>query len=219
MDKSKLIRYGAITFLILIILELLAYFGFLSLQPGFLVKYGWWILYLDLSIIFLGLSVYYVLSNRSRAPCMTGMMMGMTIGMQTGMMIGAVVGATNGFFTGSMVGMILGSIAGVLAGRASKSTMSWLQGLMAGIMGGTMGPMISVMMFTDHIAIFMPFYFILNIIVLLGFIKMYHEEIIEGNKELVHKKIDLLTFVSACILVAFIIIVIMIYGPKAGLFI
>ena len=89
---------------------------------------------------------------------------------------------------------------------------------MSGIMGGTMGPMISVMMFTDHIQIFMPFYIILNVILLIGFMKMWHEEIVEGNKELVHKNIDLVSFASACIIVTAVLLVIIIYGMKSPLF-
>ncbi len=215
---SKALKYGAVTFFVLILLEAIAYVGFLGNIPGFFAKYAWWIFYLDISVASLGISIYYMMSHKAKAPCMTGMMLGMSVGMQTGMMLGAVIGATNGFFTGSMVGMILGSIGGVLAGFVSKSTMSWLQGLMAGIMGGTMGPMITVMMFTDHILIFMPFYIILNLIVLYGFMKMYHEELVVDNKEMVHKNIDFTTFASACIIVTFVLLMIMIYGPKFALF-
>ena len=159
LDKTheKSVRYGIMTFLILILLESIAYVGFLKNIPGFISHYGLWILYLDISVASIGMSIHYILSYKSQAPCMTGMMVAMTIGMQIGMMLGAVVGATNGYFVGAMVGMILGSIGGIITGFVSKSTMSWMQGLMSGIMGGTMGPMISVMMFTDHIQIFMPF--------------------------------------------------------------
>jgi hypothetical protein len=214
----KVLKYGAVAFLVLILIELLAYAGWFRLIPGFFPKYGIWLLYLNISVVSISMSILYVLFNKTRVPCMTGMMIGMTIGMQIGMMIGAVIGATNGYFTGAMAGMILGSIGGIIAGFSSKSTMSWVQGLMSGIMGGTMGPMISVMIFTDRIQIFMPFYIILNLILLWGFIKMYHEEAVEGNRELVRKNIDLLTFVSACIIVAALLIVIMVYGPKSPIF-
>ena len=220
LDKThtKSIRYAVLTFLILILLEVIAYFGFLHTIPNFFVKYGLWILYLDISISTLAASIHYMISYKSEAPCMTGMMVGMTVGMQIGMMLGAVVGATNGYFTGAMVGMILGSIGGTIAGTISKSTMSWVQGLMSGIMGGTMGPMITVMMFTDHVQIFMPFYIILNVVLLIGLMKMYHEEIVHDNRDVVHDNVDLMTFVSACVILTAVLLIIMIYGPKSPLF-
>src|SRR3989339_581507 len=182
----KVLKYGAVAFLVLILIELLAYVGWFKLIPEFFTKYGIWLLYLNISVVSISMSILYVLLNKTKVPCMTGMM--------------------------------IGSIGGIIAGFSSKSTMSWLQGLMAGIMGGTMGPMISVMIFTDRIMIFMPFYVLLNLILLWGFIKMYHEEAVEGNRELVRKNIDLLTFVSACIIIAALLIVIMVYGPKSPIF-
>ncbi|MGV8150855.1 MAG: hypothetical protein ACP5NV_03955 [Candidatus Woesearchaeota archaeon] len=219
-DKSyhRVLKYGLIAFLVLILIEFLAYFGFLNSIPDFLQRYWMWIFYMNISVVSISVAILYMLYNKTKVPCMTGMMIGMTVGMQIGMMIGAVVGATNGYFTGAMVGMILGSIGGIIAGFTSNSTMSWVQGLMSGIMGGTMGPMISVMIFTDRITVFMPFYMLLNLILLWGFMKMYHEEVIEGNKELVRKNIDLLTFVGVCIIISAIILAIMIYGPKSPIF-
>lgn len=219
-DKSykKTLKYGLIAFLVLILIEAIAYFGFLNRLPGFLTKYGFWIFYLNISVVSISIAILYILLNKTKVPCMTGMMIGMTVGMQIGMMIGAVIGATNGYFTGAMTGMILGSIGGIIAGFTSNSTMSWVQGLMSGIMGGTMGPMISVMIFTDRILVFMPFYMLLNLILIWGFMKMYHEEAIVGNKELSQKNVDLLTFVSACIIITAILIVIMVYGPKSPIF-
>ncbi|GIU69429.1 MAG: hypothetical protein KatS3mg002_0665 [Candidatus Woesearchaeota archaeon] len=214
----KTLKYGSIAFLVLLLIESVAYFGFLKFVPNFLSKYLIWIIYLNISVVTLSMSVLYILFNKEKVPCMTGMMIGMTIGMQIGMMIGAVIGATNGYFTGAMVGMILGSIGGTIAGFTSKSTMAWVQGLMSGIMGGTMGPMISVMMFTDRIQIFMPFYMLLNVMLLWGFLKMYHEEVIKDNNDLVRKNVDLITFVSATIIITTLLIIIMIYGPKSPIF-
>lgn len=214
----KTLKYGLVAFLVIIIVELLAYASFFKTIPDFLQKYLMWIIYLNISVVSISMSILYMLFNKEKVPCMTGMMIGMTIGMQIGMMIGAVIGATNGYFTGAMVGMILGSIGGIIAGFTSNSTMSWVQGLMSGIMGGTMGPMISVMMFTDRIQIFMPFYFLLNLILLWGFIKMYHEEIVKENSKLVRSNIDLLTFTSATIIVTTLLLVIMVYGPKSPIF-
>lgn len=219
-DKTyhKTLKYGSVAFLITLFLEVLAYIVLFRFIPNFISKYSIWILYLNISIISLAMVILYILFNKEKVPCMTGMMIGMTIGMQIGMMIGAVIGATNGYFTGAMVGMILGSVGGIMAGFTSNSTMSWVQGLMSGIMGGTMGPMISVMMFNDRIKIFMPFYFAINIFLLWGFMKMYHEEVIKENSRLIITDVDLLTFVSAIIIVLAVLLVIMIYGPKSPIF-
>src|SRR3989339_835056 len=111
----KVLKYGAVAFLVLILIELLAYVGWFKLIPEFFTKYGIWLLYLNISVVSISMSILYVLLNKTKVPCMTGMMIGMTIGMQIGMMIGAVIGATNGYFTGAMAGMILGSIGGIIA--------------------------------------------------------------------------------------------------------
>jgi len=213
----KSIKYSVVALLMLILLESIAYLGIFSHDPNFLSHYLWWIIYLDLSIASLGASLYYMMSHKSKAPCMAGMMIGMTLGMQSGMMLGAVVGATNGFFAGAMVGMIIGVVVGTWAGTVS-TTMAWLQGMMSGIMGGTMGAMITVMMFTDHALIFMPFYILINIAILIGFMKMYYEEIVLDNKELEKVHIDLVTYVCACVILAAVILAIMLYGPKSALF-
>ncbi|MEM4637674.1 MAG: hypothetical protein QXK76_01440 [Candidatus Woesearchaeota archaeon] len=219
-DKTyhKTLTYGAAAFLVLIILEAIAYYGFFRHIPGFFSKYLIWVIYLNISVVSIAMAALYIMLNKTKVPCMTGMMIGMTIGMQIGMMIGAVIGATNGYFTGAMVGMIFGSVGGILAGLTSNSTMSWVQGLMSGIMGGTMGPMISVMIFTDRVFVFMPVYILINLVLLWGFMKMYHEEAIKGNEDLIRSNIDLLTFVSACIIISAILIIIMIYGPKSAIF-
>ncbi len=214
----KALAYASITFVILLLLQVIAFAGFLnSMIPNFFSHYAWWLLYLDLSIASIGATLWYMSSYKGTVTCMTGMMIGMTVGMQAGMMVGAVVGGTNGFFTGAMVGMTVAVIAGTLTG-AVCGVMGAVQGMMSGVMAGTMGAMITVMMFTDRVFIFMPYYMIINLIILFGLIYLYYEEVVEGKKDVKKKSMDFITFASACIIITAIIMVIMIYGPKSPLF-
>ena len=217
LTEINVVKYIAYIFLILSGIELVAYFGFLNTVPDFLQKYGWWIFYLNFSIAFIFSAVWHFVSYKAKVTCMTGMMIGMTLGMQTGMMLGAVTGATNGFFIGSMVGMILGVLVGAITGNCC-GIMGIMEGMMAGIMGGTMGSMISVMMFTDHILIFMPFYMLFNALILLGFSYMLFEEVIEGKISIEKRSIDFTTLASLSIIFTLLLIILMIYGPKGVLF-
>jgi hypothetical protein len=210
-------NYTLLLMAILLIIEAIAYFGFWKFIPSFLPKYGLWMLYLDISVATIGASLWYMYLYKTNVTCMTGMMIGMTVGMQIGMMVGIIFGAVNGFFIGSMVGMILGTIAGAIAG-SNCGIMGILQGMMAGIMGGTMGPMIGLMMFTDHIKIFMPFFMLFNILILAGFVYMYYEEVVENRKDVVKRDIDFVTLASIGVIATAILLVIMLYGPKSLLF-
>jgi hypothetical protein len=212
-ESKKLYTYVITGFTILILLDIIAYFLFLNNIPNIINKYGWWILYLDISIVTLAGALWYYASHRGYVSCMASMMIGMTLGMQTGMMLGAVFGAVNGYFIGAMIGMFPGTIIGLITGRAS--IMGGLQGMMSGLMGGTMGAMITVMMFTDHVLLFMPFYMLINIAILIGFIYMYHDEIIKDNKELVKRRISFGTFAFWCIASTAILTAILIYAPKS----
>jgi hypothetical protein len=136
--------------------------------------------------------------------------------MQTGMMLGAVYGAVNGYFIGAMIGMMLGAFIGLLTGK--ESIMGMVQGMMSGLMGGTMGAMITMMMFTDHVLYFMPFYTILNVAILAGFVYMYHDEVIRDNKDIVKHKISIWTFILLSVIVSLILLAILIYAPKSILF-
>lgn len=215
---TKAFSYGFMAFVILLLLHTLAFIGFLNNNiPDFFGRYVWWLIYLDLSVAGIGATIWYMSSYKGTVTCMTGMMIGMTVGMQAGMMIGAVVGGTNGFFTGAMVGMTVAVLAGTLTG-AVCGIMGAVQGMMSGVMAGTMGAMITVMMFTDHVFIFMPYYMIINIVILIGLIYLFYEEVVEGKKDIKKQSQDFITFVSACIVITAIITIIMIYGPKSPLF-
>ncbi len=218
-EKYKIERQAfanaAIALFILVILEGIAYIGFLEKIPNFISAYGWWLFYLDISIVSLGMGLWHFYAYETKVTCMSGMMVGMTFGMQTGMMIGAVMGAVNGFFIGSVAGLILGVIVGSLAGKCT-GIMGVMEGMMAGVMGGTMGPMITVMM-VDNILWFMPVFMAANIIIIFGLSYMLYEEVVE-HKSVKEKPLDLNTFVGLCIIAVFILAAIMIIGPKSLLF-
>jgi len=214
--EKKVFGYALGIFFILSLLQLISYYLFLQNIPNFLETYGWWLFYLNISVATISLGIWHVEAYRAKVTCMVGMMIGMTIGMQTGMMIGVVFGATNGFFVGAMVGMILGTIVGIITGRCC-GIMGVMEGMMAGLMGGTMGPMISVMMFSDNLLWFMPFYMVINIIILWGMSYMVYEEVVEGNIKVMKKPKDFATLTSLAVIVTFILLAIMIYGPKSTL--
>ena len=216
LDSKKVLLYTITGFIAIVLLQVIGYFTFLNNIPNFLENFGWWILYLDISIATIGGALWYYASYKGYVSCMASMMIGMTLGMQTGMMIGAVYGAVNGYFIGAMIGMILGTIIGLVTGRAS--IMGAMQGAMSGLMGGTMGAMITMMMFTDHVLYFMPFYMIINVGILAGFVYMYHDEVIKDNKEVVKKKISLVSFTLWCVLATIILTAILVYAPKSLLF-
>lgn len=213
--EITMVKYAVLLFFVLVAAEAFAYSTIFSDIPGFLERYGWWFLYLDISIVSIGAAVWHYVSYEAKMTCMVGMMIGMTMGMQTGMMLGAVLGATNGFFIGALAGMLLGVIVGTIAGSCC-GIMGILEGSMAGIMGGTMGAMISVMMLSDNILWFMPVFIAINVFVLLGLSYMLYEEVVEG-KDIVHRKNDFFTFASFCVVTAAILSAIIIYGPKSAI--
>ncbi len=215
-DSKKLILYTLTSLVVILLLQVIGYFTFLNQIPNFLMNFGWWILYLDISIATLGGALWYYASYKGYVSCMASMMIGMTLGMQTGMMLGAVYGAVNGYFIGAMIGMMLGTIIGFITGRAS--IMGMLQGAMSGLMGGTMGAMITVMMFTDHVLYFMPFYMILNVAILAGFVYMYHDEVIKDNKDIIKKKISIWLFTLLSVVASVVLLAILVYAPKSLLF-
>jgi len=213
--EQKIITYTLGIFLTLLILEVILYLTLFKDIPNFIQNYGWWIFYLNISISVISLGTWHFFAYRAKYTCMTGMMIGMTFGMQTGMMLGAVLGATNGFFIGAMAGMLLGTFIGIITGKCC-GVMGIMEGMMAGVMGGTMGSMISVMMFSDHLLYFMPFYMVINIIIMWGLSYMLYEEVVE-DKDVIKKPTDFITVAIISIIAAFILLAIMIYGPKSFL--
>ncbi len=208
------LKYVIYVFLALAAVEAVAYFGFLSSTSNFLSKYGLMLFYLNFTIALMGGATWHFIAYKARVTCMTGMMIGMIFGMQAGMMLGAILGATNGFFIGAVAGMMLGVIVGVLTGKCC-GTMGVLQGMMAGMMGGTMGPMISVMMISDNLNLFLPLYMTINAIIVIGLSFIVIEEIAEG-KQVTKEPLDFATFASACLIITTILVAIMVFGPKSA---
>ncbi len=179
--EYRMLKNAAITSAILLILNLsLLYYADVMI----LKKYAWWVFYLILSIVSLSSAIWHFKTYKTEHTCMVGMMIGMTLGMQTGMMVGAVIGATNGFFIGAMTGMLMGVFIGAYCGKCC-GIMGAMEGMMAGIMGGTMGPMITLMMFNEHLLWFMPVFMILNSMVLAGLSYMIFEEVAEDKRNVI----------------------------------
>jgi hypothetical protein len=111
-----------------------------------------------------------------------------------------------------LISVGLGALTGQCCG-----IMGVLEGMMAGVMGGTMGPMVTVMMFSDNLNVFMPFYVVINLIIMWGLVYMMYEEGVEGKQGVRTKDIDFFTFSSFVIVVAALIIITMVYGPKSPL--
>ncbi len=211
----KIVKYSLSIFIILSLVEIVLYFLFLKNIPYFLEKYPWWFFYLNISIATLATAVWHYLSYKAKVTCMLGMMIGMTMGMQTGMMLGAVFGATNGLFLGAVIGLITGVSVGIFTGKCC-GIMGILQGMMAGLMGGVMGPMVTLMLFADHILWFMPLYMLVNVLILLGFSYMIFEEMVE-NKEVQKVPISFTKLLLCTILITVILIGLMVYGIKSPL--
>jgi hypothetical protein len=117
-----------------------------------------------------------------------------------------------------MIGMILGTIIGLITGRSNPSVMGVMQGAMSGVMGGTMGSMITFMMFSDNVLIFMPFYMIINVGILYGLAQMYYDEVIKDNNEVVKTEIGITEFSLIATVIGTIFTLIMIYAPKSVIF-
>jgi len=205
--------YALSILFILFVLEAFAYLGFLKNIPDFLSNYSIWLVYMNISVVTIGLAVWHIFAYRTKITCMVGMMLGMTVGMQTGMMIGSILGATNGIFVGAFTGMILGTIVGASCGK-DCGIMGVMEGMMAGLMGGTMGPMITVMMISDQLHWFFPPYMLINVLIVGGLSYMLFEEAVEYKENVIKTPTDFMTFAAACILITFVLNYIMIYGPK-----
>tara|TARA_Y100000031_G_scaffold156402_1_gene210780 strand:+ start:112 stop:885 length:774 start_codon:yes stop_codon:yes gene_type:complete len=221
-DKKKyeveytMLRYSAIAFLLLVILEVMGYFAFFRNTPDFIADYAWWIFYIDLTVISIGAAIWHFKAYKARFNCMLGMMIGMTFGMQVGMMLGTILGATNGLFIGGTVGMILAQVVGIYTGNCC-GIMGILEGMMAGVMGGVMGGMIGTMFIVDNILLFMPFFMLSNLLIMWGTSYMLFEEVVEDNSQTTKQPIDFTTFFSASLIVTGLLIAFIVYGPKTGL--
>jgi len=183
-------------------------------DPDFVKRYGWWLFFLDISIIPLVTAMLYLRAfPYEKASHMMGMMIGMAIGTQVGAMIGAVLGATNGFFIGALAGILCGVSVAIYAAWCC-GPMAVMHGLMGGTMGGTMGAMIIVMMMMDHVLIFMSIFTALNISLVLWFIYLYYRECCCTENLQPGKPINGLVLTAANIVSIGLISALMLYGPK-----
>lgn len=175
-------RNGIATIAILIGLEILIEFLWFRNDPTLLEEFGWWIFYLDVTVVSLVIMIGYLRSYRyASTNHMISMMIGMTVGMQVGMMTGGVIGATDGYFMGALVGVGLGTALGV--GTAwCCGPMAITQALMSAVMGGTMGSMIVAMMPPEKLLVFMPIFTFLNIAILVWFSFLFFKDCVVGER-------------------------------------
>jgi len=211
-QEYKILRYASLSLISVIIIQALMYFAI----PSSISEYAAWLFYIDVSAISLIAGIMHIKSYRYTVTHMIGMMIGMTFGMQTGMMIGTIIGATNGMFVGSMTGMLLGVMVGGYAGKCC-GIMGIMEGMMAGVMGGAMGGMLGVMMSVDNIMWFMPFFTIINMLILKGLSYMLFEEAIENNNTVARVDISFMNFFFVALIAVTLLSLLIIYGPKTGL--
>lgn len=210
----NLLGYGVLTLFTIIAAQWLIHRYWLAGDDAFLHRYGWWMFYLDVSVVALVATLGYLRSYiYGNANHMVGAMIGMTIGMQVGTMIGGVLGATNGFFIGAIVGMTLGSLYGVVTAWCC-GPMAVMHGLMAGVMGGTMGAMVVVMMIPDNVLIFMPVFITVNLLILIWFTYLFYRECVVGDRCPTQKPVSLPNMLGTCLLTIGVLTAIMVAGPK-----
>jgi copper chaperone CopZ len=209
--EYKMLNNSWISLLLLLVMNVVLIF--ILNQP--IAKYGWWLFYINVSIVSLGAALWQLESYKIRLTPMLGMMIGMAFGMQSGMMIGTILGATNGMVVASMITLVLASALGWWSTR-NGSVMGLLQGIMSAIMGAVMGAMTGVMLFVDRILVFMPLFMILNVIVMWLVSLMVFEEFAEDNKDIEVNEIGFWQFFGYLALFSLLAFIIMVYGPKTG---
>lgn len=194
--------HGLITLSCLFLLHGAAYWFYFRNDAAIPSQLGWWLFYLDITVVSLVAALGYLRSYRySNVHHGISMMIGMTVGMQVGMMTGSVLGATNGFFIGAMVGMGLGSLCAVTTSWCC-GPMAVTQGLMAGVMGGTMGAMILAMMAPEKILLFMPAFTLLNVAILVWFSYLFYTECVVTRTCALRKPMGLPAMLGISVVVA-----------------
>ncbi|MBI4895054.1 MAG: hypothetical protein HY831_01040 [Candidatus Aenigmarchaeota archaeon] len=210
--EKNMILLAIIAFIILSIAEIMFFFAFIKHFNVVLIQF---MIYIIISTVFIGSAVWHIKHYRKYFSCSTGMMIGMTVGMMSGFMMGAIVGATNGMFIGSLVGLSTGIGIGVWCTRTC-GIMSTLESMMAGLMSGTMGAMISVMLISDNILLFMPILIGICSTTLAGMSYMVYKEHEEHRENLAkYDKYDMAIYLSAMFMFAIILTAIMVWGPKS----
>lgn len=197
----------------LALLEAIAYFGFFKNIPGFFSKYGYYLIFLIISVVITGASVWHAKAYGNRFSCMTGMMIGMTTGMIAGFLVGMVISATNGMFIGSVVGILIGMSVGVWTGNCC-GVMGAMEGMMAGLMGGLMGAMTSLMLLNDNLKLIIPILVLASLMILIGLDYTIYKE--TRNAKL--NKYEYFPYITLCFIITIALTFLMVYGPKSALF-
>ena len=211
--EKEVLEVALFTFVGLFLLFGVFYKFYFSALPDFTTKYLWYFFYTIIVVIANATAIYHLKAYRNAVTCMTGMMIGMTIGMITGFSLGYLVGATNGMFIGTVYGILLGVVVGIWCGKCC-GIMGIMEGAMAGLMGGSMGAMLSVMMLSDHILLFTPFFILVCIGILFGLGHIVFKEHALSEEKII-KPYPLSLFFVICFIVTTITILLMLYGPKS----
>ncbi len=197
----------------LVLLELIAYFGFFKNIPDFFSKYGYYIIFLIISVVITGASIWHAKAYGNRFSCMTGMMIGMTTGMISGFLIGILIGATNGMFIGSVAGILVGMSVGIWTGNCCGA-MGTMEGMMAGLMGGLMGAMTSLMLLNDNLKLIIPILVLASLIILIGLDYTIYKEARNAK----FNKYEYFPYITFCFIITIALTFLMVYGPKSALF-
>mgnify|MGYP001567777283 CR=1 FL=1 len=213
--EGQLLGIAVSTLLILGFLEVIAYFGFFKNIPNFFNAYGYYLIFLVISVVLSATSIWHIKAYGNVFSCMSGMMIGMTTGMISGFLIGMLVGATNGMFMGSVLGILVGMVVGVFTGKCC-GVMGTMEGMMAGFMGGLMGAMTSLMLLNDHLKLIIPILVVASAMIMIGLDYMIYKEATNTKEKL--KKYSFIPFVTFCFIITIGITFVMVYGPKSVLF-
>ena len=212
--EKSMIKTAFYTLIALTLIEIIAYYGFFRNIPEFFSKYGYYLIFLVISIVINATAIWHIKAYRHVFACTTGMMVGMTIGMTSGFSIGLLVGATNGMFIGSLAGLVVGMIAGSYVGNCC-GIMGIMEGMMAGLMGGLMGAMTSIMTLNDNLAAFVPILMISIISIIMGLAIMVYEEEIKKKSEVHYKGFEFLPFITVNFIITLALTFLMVYGPRS----
>lgn len=214
--EGSILKNALLIFLILLGLEAIAYYGFFQNILNFWSKFGYYIIFLVISVVISSIAIWHVKTYGNNFSCMTGMMIGMTIGMISGFLAGLIVGATNGMFIGSLAGIFIGMGVGTLTGNCC-GVMGIMEGMMAGLMGGLMGAMTPLMMLNDHLKAIIPILVIASSVILIGLDYLIFKEATGIQIRKINKQ-SLITFLTYCFIVTMALTWLMVYGPRSILF-
>lgn len=215
--EREMLKLSAWTFIALLILGAIGYWGFFGRTPDFLARYGLLLFYLLVGMVAVSATVWHLKAYRG-VSCETGMMAGMTVGMLSGFLVGLIIGITNGMFVGSVAGMLIGIFLGSWCGKCC-GIMGVMEGQMAGFMAGTMGAMTSIMMLNDNYLLYIPIALVFIVVILAGLMFLLYKENAAKNLSTAKKtaREDFMLFLSVNFIILLALAVLMLYGPKSAL--